>query len=107
MGSHRRLPHIYPQMAIPDLASVWELASGSIPTSASPVGRAGLYLDMDRYLDRAEWGPRFLQYESIATLIVDSLWRGAELGHYQLGAFAIMANHVHVLLLPRVPRAGY
>ena len=32
-------------MAIPDLASVWELASGSIPASASPVGRAGLYLD--------------------------------------------------------------
>ena len=58
---------------------------------------------MDRYLDRAEWGPRFLQQESIATLVVDSLWRGAELGHYQLGAFAIMANHVHVLLLPRVP----
>ena len=32
-----------------------------------------------------------------------TLWRGDELGHYQLGAFAIMANHVHVLLLPRVP----
>ena len=57
---------------------------------------------MDRYLDRAEWGPRFLQNESIATLVVTSLWRGAELGHYQLGAFAIMANHAHVLLLPRV-----
>ena len=35
---------------------------------------------MDRYLDRAEWGPRFLQNESIATLVVTSLWRGAELG---------------------------
>jgi len=58
---------------------------------------------MDRYLDRAEWGPRFLQHESIATVVVTSLWRGAELGHYQLGAFAIMANHVHVLLLPRIP----
>ena len=42
-------------------------------------------------------------HESIATVVVTSLWRGAELGHYQLGAFAIMANHVHVLLLPRVP----
>ncbi len=34
---------------------------------------------------------------------MESLLRGAELGHYQLGAFAIMANHVHVLLLPRIP----
>ena len=38
-------------MAIPDLASVWELAPGSIPASASPVGRAFVW--MDRYLDRA------------------------------------------------------
>ena len=58
---------------------------------------------MDRYLDRAECGPRFLEQESIATLVIHSLLRGIELGHYQLGAFAIMANHVHVLLLPQVP----
>jgi len=58
---------------------------------------------MDRYLDRAVWGPRFLQQHSIATLVVNSLLHGVELGHYQLGAFAIMANHVHVLLLPLVP----
>src|ERR1700675_3475234 len=56
-------------------------------------GRAFVW--MDRYLDRAEWGPRFLQNESIATLVVTSLWRGAGVGHYQLGAFAIIANHVH------------
>src|SRR5882762_10263316 len=32
-------------MAIPYLASVWQLASGPIPASASPVGRAGFRLD--------------------------------------------------------------
>lgn len=37
-----------------------------------------------------------------AHLAVDSLFRGVELGHYTLGAFAVMANHVHVLLLPEI-----
>ena len=89
-------------MAIPDFHLY-----GSLPQAQYPpphhlsAGRAFVW--MDRYLDRAESGPRFLQHESIATLVVNSLWRGAELGHYQLGAFAIMANHVHVLLLPRIP----
>jgi putative transposase len=34
---------------------------------------------------------------------VDSLRRGVTLGHYQLGPFVVMANHVHVLLLPLAP----
>jgi putative transposase len=55
---------------------------------------------MDRHLDRAEHGPRFLQQEAIAALVAESLLHGVERGHYQLGAFAIMANHVHALLLP-------
>jgi putative transposase len=58
---------------------------------------------MDRYLDRAESGPVFLRQEAIARLVVESLLRGVELRHYELGAFAVMANHVHVLLLPLIP----
>jgi len=34
--------------------------------------------------------------------VVDSLFKGVELGHYKLGPFAIMADRVHVLLLPLV-----
>src|SRR5262249_31646923 len=48
-------------------------------------------------------GPRFLQQEPIATLVVASSWRGVELGHYQLGHLPSWLTHVHVLLLPRVP----
>jgi putative transposase len=58
---------------------------------------------MDRYLDRAESGPVFLRQEAIARLVVESLLRGVELRHYELGAFAVMANHVHALLLPLIP----
>ena len=45
----------------------------------------------------------YLAQEPIARLLVASLRRGVLLGHYELGAYAIMANHVHVLLLPKVP----
>jgi REP element-mobilizing transposase RayT len=58
---------------------------------------------MDRYLDAARSGPVFLKQDGIAQRMIDSLFKGAELGHYQLGPFAIMANHVHVLLLPLIP----
>jgi REP-associated tyrosine transposase len=48
-------------------------------------------------------GPLFLRQEAISSLVVESLYRGEELGHYQLGPFVVMANHVHVLLLPSTP----
>jgi REP element-mobilizing transposase RayT len=44
----------------------------------------------------------YLARAPIARLVIASLQRGVLLGHYDLGAYAIMANHVHVLLLPKV-----
>jgi type I restriction enzyme R subunit/putative DNA methylase len=44
----------------------------------------------------------YLAQEPIARLLVASLRRGVLLGHYELGAYAIMANHVHALLWPKV-----
>ena len=38
----------------------------------------------------------YLGQEAIATAVVASLRRGELLGHYELGAFAILANHVHM-----------
>ena len=58
---------------------------------------------MDRRLDTARAGPLFLRQEAIAGVVVESLYRGVEVGHYQLGAFVVMANHVHALLRPIVP----
>jgi REP element-mobilizing transposase RayT len=57
---------------------------------------------MDRRLDLARSGPMFLRQHEVASLVVESLYRGVELGHYELASFVIMANHVHVLLLPLV-----
>jgi hypothetical protein len=57
---------------------------------------------MDRFLDLARTGPMYLAQEPIARLVVESLRKGVLLGHYELAAYAIMANRVHVLLLPKI-----
>jgi len=57
---------------------------------------------MDRYLDTTRLGPMYLRQKRIAQIVVDSLRRGVEWGPYRLRAWVVMANHVPVLLLPRV-----
>jgi REP element-mobilizing transposase RayT len=58
---------------------------------------------MDRYLDQAASGPTWLLREEIAQLVVDSLqYADRSLQLYDLYAWVIMSNHVHLLLLPRV-----
>ena len=47
---------------------------------------------MDRYLDSASGGPLYLKQRPIAQ----------HLQYYELEAFVLMANHMHLLVLPRV-----
>ena len=47
-------------------------------------------------------GPLWLREQTIAEIVIASLFKGVELGHYRLAAFVIMGNHVHVLLLPLI-----
>jgi putative transposase len=99
---HRRhLPHYYPPESI--LFLTWRL-SGSLPRCAkcqldpSP-GRA--FLKKDRLLDRAAEGPRWLSDPRIATLFSEALQRGAtEFHRYDLRAWCIMPNHVHLVIQP-------
>jgi putative transposase len=103
VNSQRRLPHIYPEGRW--LFVTWHL-HGSLPSSRfAPPDKATAgeaFVRMDRFLDQARTGPTFLKEGAIAQLVIDSLFKGPELSHYQLGPFAIMANHVHVLLLPLI-----
>ena len=57
---------------------------------------------MDWYLDQACGGPLFLKQLELASMVVECLHKGVALGHYELGAYVVMENHVHVLLLPRI-----
>ena len=103
--SRRRLPHMYPEGKW--LFVTWHL-HGSLPQNQYPPPglRAGeAFVWMDRYLDTTRFGPKYLRRADIASIVVNSLQRGVELGHYDLRAWAIMANHVHALLLPKVSPA--
>jgi len=61
---------------------------------------------VDRELDRAAFGPSCLKDERVARCVVDALRFGErKLGLYELYAYVVMVNHVHVLLRPRVPLA--
>ena len=99
----RRLPHVCPEGA--PLFVTWHL-HGSVPASllppARPVTSGEAFLWMDRQLDTSRHGPMFLRQPGIARVVVDSISKGVELGHYELGAYGVMANHVHLLIRPLV-----
>ena len=58
---------------------------------------------MDRLLDNARTGPLYLRLPEIAKMIVDAIhYRDQYLGHYHLHSYVIMANHVHLLITPRL-----
>ncbi len=104
----RNLPHWHPEGKA--LFVTWRLY-GSLPMGSvsSSDGRPGLsagqkFRAVDRLLDQAGSGPLYLKDPRIARHIVRTLRRGEiELRQYTLYAFVVMANHVHVLLQPRVP----
>jgi putative transposase len=103
MLTQRRLPHIYPDDTW--LFLTWHLY-GSLPSSHFPPARkvsdGTAFAWVDRYLDGAHTGPIHLRNEAIATLVIEALFRGEHLRQYRLGPFVIMANHVHLLLLPSI-----
>jgi putative transposase len=104
LTSRGRLPHQFPEGKW--IFATWHL-HGSIPHARYPppgkVSAGKAFVWMDRYLDTTVEGPMYLVLEPIAGIVVASLERGQELGHHDLGAWVLMTNHVHVLLLPKVP----
>jgi putative transposase len=87
----------------------WRLF-GSLPgefrTAAAPKDEsAGVrFFRFDRYLDDARFGPVWLRDPGVAEIVVAAIRRGErELQQYRTVAFAVMSNHVHLLLRPLVP----
>ena len=100
----RRLPH-YDSIDRPVFVT-WRLAS-SLPAnrsfpSANTAGRA--FLAMDRLLDTASDGPLYLRHPDIARTVVEAIrYQDHGLAHYRLHAYAVMPNHVHLLVSPHTP----
>src|SRR5579864_2985922 len=101
--SRRRLPHIHPSGKW--LFVTWHL-DGSLPQSLfPPPGKSSdgkVFVWMDRYLDTTRKGPQYLLRPEIAAIVTRSIQRGVLLGQYELRAWVVMANHVHLLLLPLI-----
>jgi len=57
----------------------------------------------DRALDRPGFGPQWLRDPRIGALVVESIQIGESRSCYELDAWVVMPNHVHLSILPRVP----
>jgi putative transposase len=72
-------------------------ASACVPLTSS-------FRTADAELDKALHGPLWLKDPRVADCVVEALHRGEhEWNFYQLHAYVVMANHVHILIEPRVP----
>ena len=55
-------------------------------------------------MDCAESGPQWLRDPRIAQLMVETIHIGERERHfYEMGAYVVMANHVHLLIRPFQP----
>lgn len=108
MWNHRRnLPHRYPPGTT--LFLTWRLF-GSLPHRVAPAPEiadqnAGkVFLVQDRELDRAAVGPLWLKNRRVAQLMAEALQKGAgDYRLYELFAWVVMPNHVHVVWKPFRP----
>jgi REP element-mobilizing transposase RayT len=100
---HRRhLPHYYP-IGQP-LFLTWSL-DGSIPEGRHFLSRCTegqAFVAMDRLLDTARSGPLYLRQPEIAQMVVEALHYRKDQAEYDLHNYVVMANHVHLLITPRV-----
>lgn len=63
---------------------------------------------MDGLLDRARSGPRYLAEIAVARAVVQAIRDGAaKLNRYDLHAFVVMPNHVHLLVTPHLANARW
>src|ERR1051326_2855439 len=80
------------------LAYLRKPTTGGIPDLA--------FAAFDRALDTAASGPRWLEHPAIAQCVVEALRYGERhRGLYDLAAYCVMPNHVHLVLEPKAPLA--
>lgn len=96
---HRRnLPHWYVDGAA--VFVTWRLF-GTLPNSLRPVLDGRAFREADRELDRAASGPSWLSQGSVAECVAQTIERAStEKQLCSVHAFAVMPNHVHVLIGP-------
>lgn len=102
--THRRLPHLY--VSGRPIFITFRLKDSQPVNRPFPVENitsGNAFAAMDRLLDEAQFGPVYLKQPEIAQVVIESIHRGVELEHYDLHAWVVMSNHVHLLLTPHIP----
>jgi putative transposase len=103
----RNLPHWHPEGAALFLTL---RLYGSLPASHS-TAKIGCATDspgerfkrLDAILDKAATGPLWLNDPRVALCVINGIYTGqTALNFYDFHAFAIMPNHVHLLISPKV-----
>lgn len=100
----RRLPHFQPDGEY--LFVTWRL-HGSLPAVRPDVtyptpGHA--FAAEDRALAQSQ-GVLWLKDTRVARRVAEMIWAGASRNLYELSAWVVMPNHVHLLILPQQPLA--
>jgi hypothetical protein len=102
----RRLPHL--EAKDRPVFVTWRLR-GTLPRSRvfpEDISSGKAFAIMDRLLDLEQSGSLYLRDPQIASMTVDAFFHGAEkLQFYELHAYVVMANHVHILITPFVDLA--
>jgi len=100
----RRLPHLYDTER--PVFVTWRLFDSLPPHRAFPAAAltsSQAFHAMDRLLDETRTGAFHLRQPAVAEMLVDAIEYNANtLGHYALHAFAVMPNHVHLLVTPAI-----
>jgi REP element-mobilizing transposase RayT len=106
----RNLPHWHPPAA--HIFITWRL-HGSLPsnfvqkhTAKTEKETGKQFRAFDRELDGAQTGPLWLKNPRIAKCVMQTIKRGeTDLDLFDLHALVVMANHVHLLISPKIPVA--
>jgi REP element-mobilizing transposase RayT len=100
----RRLPHWDPEDAA--IFITWRL-HGSFPARQpewEKLSGGKRFAAEDGELDRLATGPHYMRDPAVADAVVHALEYGATLLKlYDLHAWVIMSNHVHILIYPHAP----
>jgi len=98
MDFHRRLEH----SSRPGSAYflTWRL-DGSLPvTRVTDLWTIDgpKFVELDQLLDAVSTGPRWLERRDVADVVENAIWKGVRESRYELGAWVLMPNHVHIAL---------
>ena len=96
----RKLPHLY--FAGHPIFITFRLHGSLPPGRAFPKETTSgeAFLAMDTLLDHAQQGPLHLKFPEIASIVHASLHHCSR-ENYALHAWALMPNHVHILITPQ------